>query len=301
MRMTKLATTAQHASTRSASASRRDVIGAYFNEVHRHPVLPHDQQIAIAREFVATGRPELAARLVTTNLRLVVKMAKEFSHGRLPLEDLIQEGNLGLMHAVRKFDPEQGVKLSTYAAWWIRAYVIKASRRASRLVRIDTSHTHRSALPKLRREVARLEGMGITPTSELLAARLQLDESDVLDMSLRLAAREVSFDEPIGAEGKLTLLDGVAANDVAADESYAAHESEDLLNRKLREFAEQLQGRDAVIFDRRLLADEPATLRGLGSELGISRERVRQLESSLEKRLKKFLEHALPEEMLQAA
>lgn len=121
-------------------------------------------------------------------------------------------------------------------------------------------------------------------------------------MSLRLAAREVSFDEPIGSEGKLRRCSmALPQTTWLPTKAQPLHESEDLLNRKLREFAEQLQGRDAVIFDRRLLADEPATLRGLGSELGISRERVRQLESSLEKRLKKFLEHALPEEMLQAA
>lgn len=289
--------------TRSSAfdSSRQGVLTAYLREVSRHPVLAPEEQIAIARDFVRTEDPSLAARLVTSNLRLVVKLAKEVSKGGISLEDLIQEGNLGLMHAVRKFDPEVGVRLSTYAAWWIRAYMIKAARRNSRLVRIDTSHSHRALLPKMRREVAMLEGMGVTPTPALLASRLGIDESEALELSVRLASREVSTEESIGREGHLSLGDSLPANDVAVDEMVSAHESDDVLTKKLREFADQLSGRDAVIFERRLVAEDPATLRGLGSELGISRERVRQLESSLEKRLKKFLVSALPEELLEAA
>ena len=297
-----MTTLALHTSSaaRVSDVHSRDAMTAYLREVRNHPVLSHEEQIELAREFVKTADPKIAARLVTSNLRLVIKLAKELSHGRGSLEDLIQEGNLGLMHAIRKFDPEQGVKLSTYAAWWIRAYVSKSSRRAQRLVRIDTSHSHRALLPKLRREVAMLESFGVSATPKLLSERLTVPEEDISEMLLRLATREVSVDEQVG-EGRNTMLDTIAANDVSAENSLVTHQAESIVTQKIAQFASKLSGRDSVIFERRLLADDPATLRGLGQELGISRERVRQIETAIEKKLKTYLRAELPEELLEAA
>lgn len=273
---------------------------AYMREIGRHPVLPADTQIELAREFVRTGDPQLAARLVTSNLRLVVKMARELRKAEVPLLNLIQEGNLGLMHAVRKFDPEKGVKLTSYAAWWIRAYMLKTTMRDSRLVRLGTSQTQRKLFFKLRKETARLEAMGLDASPEALAARLEVPVHEVIDMRDRLSRRDVSLDEPLHDDGDGTAVDVLPANDVRSDERLALGERDGLVEASVRAFGETLSGRDRVVFEKRMLADEPMTLRELGEMLNISRERARQLEKAIAKKLERALRSDVPAELLAA-
>ena len=262
---------ARRSTTSLAADAGESALQAYMREIGRHPVISAEEQLAFARELGRTADPQLAARLVTTNLRLVVKMARELRKGDVPLLDLIQEGNLGLMHAVRKFDPEKGVKLTSYAAWWIRAYILKTAMRDARLVRLGTSQTQRKLFFNLRKETARLEVLGLDTSAEALAARLEVPVQEVIEMRDRLSRRDVSLDARDG-----------------------------LVQASVRAFGETLSGRDRVVFERRMLAEEPMTLRELGATLNISRERARQLEKAIAKKLERALRAVVPIEMLAA-
>jgi len=291
---------AQRSTTSLAADAGESALHAYMREIGRHPVMSAEAQIELARELGRTGDPQLAARLVTTNLRLVVKMARELRKGDVPLLDLIQEGNLGLMHAVRKFDPEKGVKLTSYAAWWIRAYMLKTAMRDARLVRLGTSQTQRKLFFKLRKETARLEALGLDASADALAARLEVPVQEVIEMRDRLSRRDVSLDEPLHDDGDGTAVDVLPANDARSDDQLALVARDGLVQASVRAFGETLSGRDRVVFERRMLADEPMTLRELGETLNISRERARQLEKAIAKKLERALRAVVPIEMLAA-
>lgn len=281
-------------------AAYDDALRSFVRDVQRHEVLDADAQIELARQYARTRDPRLAARLVETNQRLVMKLAREIKKTELSLLDLVQEGNLGLLHALEKFDADKGVRLSTYAAWWIRAFMLKAVMRNARLVRLGTSQRQRRLFFGLRRETAKLESRGVDVTPEALAERLGVTPEEVVDMRDRLAMPEASLDAPLHDDGSGTLVDAVVANDTGLDETLAEDERRALLVTQVRAFAETLKGRDRFIFERRLIADEPLTLREVGAELGVSRERARQLEKAIEKRLEKFVRAAVSPDVLAA-
>ena len=276
------------------------VLAAYLKEIGRHPVLPPDEQTRLAREYVRTGDAAIAARLVSTNLRLVVKMAHALRKSEVPLLDLIQEGNLGLMHALRKFDPEKGVRLTSYAAWWIRAYMLKAAMRDARLVRFGTSQTQRRLFFRLRKEAARLEAQGREVMPELLAETLRVPVGELVEMRDRLGRRDVSLDEPLHDDGAGTALDLLADEGAGADDQLVAGTRDVLVEEAIHAFGETLSGRDRLIFEERMVAEEPVTLRELGERLRISRERARQLEKALETKLARALRAQVPEALLAA-
>jgi RNA polymerase sigma-32 factor len=276
-----------------AGASNLD---AYLHDLRRHPLLSRDEEHELAIAYARTQALEPARKLVTANLRLVVRIAQEYRRAHRNLLDLIQEGNLGLIQAVQRYDPFRGVKLSTYAAWWIRAYILKFILSNWRMVRIGTTQAQRRLFFNLRRERERMERAGAETGSRELAAALDVSERDVVEMERRLAAAETSLDAPAraGDDSGRTHGDMVAAGPSARpDLQVEACEFQELLRVKLALFAAELRDRDRDIFDRRLLADQPTTLEQLGADHGISRERARQLEDRLKKKLRAFLEAEL--------
>jgi RNA polymerase sigma-32 factor len=285
---------APHSEASPASITRFDPMGAYLREVQRHPLLTPEETHALAVRFLETQDPAAAAALVTSNLRLVVKIAYEYRRAYKNIMDLVQEGNIGLMQAVKRYDPYRGVKLSSYAAWWIRAYILRFILNNWRLVKLGTTQAQRKLFFNLRKKRAELQAMGIDPTNAEIAKQLNVPESDVAEMDVRLQASEKSLDAPVGdAEGRAiakvdmmpSVLDGPEA--LLADEEVQA-----LLKEKLAEFRKTLEGKEKelAIFDERLVADEPLTLQELGDRYGISRERVRQLEQRLTSRLREYLQ-----------
>ncbi len=279
------------------SIGKHDPLAAYIHETRKYDLLDRDREHDLAVAFVEDNDTRAARQLVEANLRLVVKIAYEYRRAHRNLLDLIQEGNIGLMQAVKKYDPYRGVKLSTYAAWWIRAYILKFILNNWRLVKIGTTQAQRKLFFNLRKEKERLEQLGFTPDTKLLAANLDVREKDVLEMERRLAAPDASLDAPIGhddGEGVRTRLDLIenprgARPDVAVEQS----EFNLLLREKLEEFAKTVEGREQTIFRERWLSDEPLTLQEIGDRYGVSRERARQLEKRLMDRLRKFLEKEL--------
>jgi len=281
---------------------KSSALDTYQMDLQRERVLSHEEQLKLARRYIEKGDADAAAALVTGNLRLVMKLARELKQGHDHLSDLIQEGNLGLMHAVRKYDPERGVRFSTYASWWIRAYMLRFIVRNARLVRIGTTQAHRKLFFRLKREMSQLESRGQEATPKVIAERLEVTEDDVVEMMKRLSGRDVSVDEPIaGSErGGMTFLDTIASAQIAADDEMAEDERWSRIQAALVEFEKGLQGREALLFRERLLASDPQTLQELGVELGVSRERARQLESALKGKLEKFLRRELPRDLLAA-
>lgn len=184
--------------------ARFDPLRAYMNDVARYPVLSHEAQHELAVRFVESGDRKAAQQLVTSNLRLVVKIAYEYRSAYRNLLDLVQEGNVGLMQAVAKYDPYRGVKLSSYAAWWIRAYILRFVLNNWRLVKIGTTQAQRKLFFNLQKEKARLSAMGIEPTPGRIAERLQVTPEEVSSMDMRLSSGEVSLDAPVqrGSEGE---------------------------------------------------------------------------------------------------
>ncbi len=281
----------------SSSMERLDPMAAYLREIQRHPLLTPEETHALASKFIATQDPKLAARLVTANLRLVVKIAYEYRRAYKNIMDLVQEGNIGLMQAVKRYDPYRGVKLSSYAAWWIRAYILRFILNNWRLVKLGTTQAQRKLFFNLRKKRSELLAMGIDPTNEEIAKQLNVPESDVAEMDVRLAQSEKSLDAPVGdADGRsIAKVDMMPSVGAGPEAQMADNELQALVKDKLAEFRSTLIGKDKdlAIFDLRLVADDPLTLQDLGDKFGISRERVRQLEQRLLGRLRDYLKREM--------
>jgi RNA polymerase sigma-32 factor len=280
---------------RRPSRDRVDPLTRYVQEIRRYPLLTREEEHELAQKFVETQDPELAKRLITANLRLVVKIAHEYRRAHRNLLDLVQEGNIGLMQAVKKYDPMRGVKLSSYAAWWIRAYILKFILNNWRMVKIGTTQAQRKLFFNLRKEREKLEKLGFAPDHKLLAERLEVTEAEVAEMDQRLAASDMSLDAPVGGEeaGGRSRMDNLPDGHMRPDAAVEQTEFRALLREKLETFASGLKGRDADLFRSRWLSDEPKTLQEIGDSFGISRERARQLEKRLLDKLRVYLEKEL--------
>jgi RNA polymerase sigma-32 factor len=266
-----------------------DPLSRYLAEIRRFPVLSREQEAEIARRYYKYRNPEDAYRLVTANLRLVVKIANEFARASRNLLDLIQEGNVGLMEAVKNFDPYRGIRFPSYAVWWIRAYIYRYLINNWRLVKIGTTQAQRKLFFNLRKESERLEAEGFAPQPKLLAQRMGVKESEVREMQERMAQSEVSLDAPAGPEEDTRLGDVIPDTEWNPEEATAQEEWRNFAHDKVEQFAATLKDKELEIFRSRLLSEDPPTLQEVGARFGISRERVRQIESRLKQRLKEFL------------
>ena len=279
--------------------SRYDALGAYIREVRKTPSLTREQEQELARRYRDLNDKEAARRLVLANLSLVVKIALTFRRAVASALDLIQEGNVGLLQAVEKFDPEMGVRFRTYAAWWVKAYILKYLLDNARLVRVGTTNARRKLIYNLRKEKARLDSMGVSTRPKLLSEHFGVSEQDVKDVQATLEAGEVALDAPIsdGEDGKsrISLLPDPAAS---VEEQVARRELQELLDSKIASFAASLDERDRQILERRLLAEEPETLQAIGDRFSVTREAVRLSEERLIRRLKEYLRQELGKDVL---
>ncbi len=287
----------------SGGLVRYDPLRAYMAEVQRHPVLSREKEHELAVQYRETGDVEAAYRLVASNLRLVVKIAHEYRRTAFQLLDLVQEGNLGLMQAVKKYDPWKGVKLSSYAAWWIRAYIIRFIMENWRMVKLGTTQAQRKLFFNLSKEREKLLARGIEPTPRLLAKNLQVEESEVEEMAARMAADDLSLDAPVGPDGEeshQTRLDRVADEaGGAADVQIGDAELRRLFREKLEEFARTITDeKERYIYEHRLLPPDgrtPLTLQEVGDRFKLTRERARQIEAKLTGRLRAYLKSEIPD------
>jgi RNA polymerase sigma-32 factor len=278
--------------------ARLDPTARYIAEVRAIPPLGAEEEARLARLFRDTGDRDAAAQLVNANLLLVVKLALMYRRFVDNLMDLVQEGNVGLMEAVKRFDPEQGSRFSTYAAWWIKAYILKYLQDNRRIVRFGTTNDRRKLLYHLRSEQAKLAAQGVQATPKLLAARLDVSESDVVEAEKVLAARDASLDQPLTAEGSATLADVLADDGADAEQRVIAEDLQERTRRALEEFRATLSERDRAILDQRLGALDESTLQELGDRFGVTREAMRQAEVKLRQRLAAFLRDRLGDDVI---
>src|SRR5262245_50070644 len=276
----------------------RDALQRYLAEIRRIPVLSRDEEHELAVRWHEEGDRQAAWRLVTANLRLVVMIAREYQRAFHNLLDLVQEGNVGLLEAVKNFDPYRGIRFPSYAVWWVRAYMIRYIMNNWRLVKVGTTQAQRRLFFNLQKERERLEREGFSPAPKLIAQRLDVKEKEVIEMEQRLAARDISVNAPIEPGEETTLLDFLPSSAQTAD-AVADAEYHRLVREKADEFKRTLKGKDRVIYERRLESlmrdEDPVTLQEIGDEYGISRERVRQIEARLKKRLGDFLRQQIPD------
>jgi RNA polymerase sigma-32 factor len=266
-----------------------DPLQRYLAEIRRFALLSREEEHRLAVEYKEYGNVEAAYKLVTANLRLVVMIAREYQKAFRNLLDLIQEGNMGLMEAVKNFDPYRGVRFPSYAVWWIRAYMIRHIMNDWRMVKIGTTQAQRKLFFNLQKEKEKLEAEGLTPGPKLLAQRLNVKEDEVVEMEQRLASRDLSVDMPMGDDEEATLLHFLPDQKESPEEQIAETQYQQLLREKMEQFAGALKDKELVIFRERLLNEEPLTLREIGEKYDISRERVRQIEERVKRKLKTFL------------
>jgi len=270
-----------------------DPLQRYLSEIRRFPLLSREQEHDLAVQYKEYGNVQAAYQLVTSNLRLVVMIAREYQKAFKNLLDLIQEGNMGLMEAIKNFDPYRGVRFPSYAVWWIRAYMIRYIMNDWRMVKIGTTQAQRKLFFNLQKEKDRIEAEGLTAGPKLLAERLNVKEDEVVEMQQRLGNRDLSVDIPMGEDDEATLLNFLQDSKQTPEEQYAETQYQDLLRQKMDQFAKTLKDKELVIYRERLLNEEPVTLREIGDKYGISRERVRQIEERVKKKLKTYLNKEL--------
>lgn len=274
----------------------KDLLSFYLAEVRRHPLLTPEQEREHALKFAETGDRESAEKLVTANLRLVIKIAFQYHRQWANVLDLIQEGNVGLIEALKRYDPYREIRFSSYAQYWIRAMILRFLLDNFRLVRLGSTRAGRKLFFQLKKERDRLLEEGLDPSPKLLAERLGVSEQEVAAVDQHLRAPALSLDTPSSPddEGR-TLAESVSSETAASPEERAAKtELSGMVHARLAEFADALTDeRERVIWTRRLVATDPVPLSDLGDDFGVSKERVRQLEARLKKRLKTFLEEKL--------
>ena len=266
-----------------------DPLRRYLGEVRKYPTLSREEEQDLARRYRDTGDREALFRLVTSNLMQVVRVALSFRRAARNLLDLVQEGNLGLLAAIERFDPELGVRLPTYAAWWIRAYIVKFLLDNVRLVRVGTTNARRKLLRNLRQEKTRLMAEGFDVGPKMLADHFNVSEADVMDVERALHSQDVSLDAPLGDAEDRTRGELMADPGPTVEEDVARRELQDKVKAAIDRFRHGLGDRERAILDERLLSDDPVTLQVIGDRFGTTREAVRQAEARLMARLREHL------------
>jgi RNA polymerase sigma-32 factor len=264
-------------------------LSAYLNRIDQYSLLTPSEEQQLAQRWRRFGDQGAASRLVTGNLRFVVKIAFEYRTYGLRLLDLIQEGNLGLLVAVDRFEPDRGVRLTTYAVWWIRAYIQEYIRRSWSLVRFGTTRAEQRCFYRLRRERQRLEREGGKADPDRLASALGIRREELEAIESRITRRDMSLDDPAYVDTEETKGDRLADDRPGPESALAEQELSEEARRRIREGLEALDPRERAILSRRYLASKPATLKELGAAFGISRERVRQLEARAKAKLRESL------------
>ena len=275
----------------ATSASQVSALSAYMSQLAHHAPISREEEHELAVSWAEDGDVTAARKLVVSNLRLVVKIAMEYRRAWTNTLDLIQEGNVGLMEAVQRYDPYQGVKLSSYAVYWIRAYILKYILDNMRSVRLGTTRASRKLFFRLNKEKARLEREGFEVEPKMIAERLDVSEDDVLEMEARLSRPDTYLDAPLKREDGegATVGEGFATAGADAESQVGDEELRSTFLQNVENFSEQLDERDQRILRERLLATEPCTLAEMGKDFGVSRERVRQLEARLLNRLRTYM------------
>ena len=272
-----------------------DPFRLYMAEIKKYPPLSREEEQRLARLYRETGDRDALFQLVTANLMLVVRIAFSFRRAAKNLLDLVQEGNVGLLAAIDRFRPDVGARLPTYAAWWIRAYMVKFLLDNVRLVRVGTTNARRKLLRNLHKEKQKLESMGFDVGPKLLAEHLDVSEDDVVQMEQRMGASDLSLNAPARRyeDSSSEIGDTIPIAGSSAEEQVGDEELRRVFLEKVGEFAESLDERDRQIVEQRILAQNPRTLNELGKEFGVSRERVRQLEVRLVERLREYMQEHL--------
>lgn len=273
-----------------------DPLQRYLMEISRYELLTREQERELGKRVQEEGDTEAAYILVTANLRLVVKIALEFQRVWMQnLLDLIQEGNIGLMQAVKKFDPYKNVKFSYYASFWIKAYILKFIMDNWRLVKIGTTQGQRKLFFKLKKEKQKLIDQGFDPKPKLLSEKLGVSEREIIDMDQRLDGWDVSLDAPLKDDSDTERIEFFGADVETTEDQVAKKEMESLLHSKIAELKKTMTPRELEIFEKRIFSDSPATLQQIGDRYGISRERVRQVEKNIIKKMREYFKRELPD------
>lgn len=280
----------EKADSSTTSIAATDPVARYLMEIRKYPLLTREQEQALALKYKETGDPMAAERLVTANLRFVVKVASEYSKFGARMIDLIQEGNVGLMHAVREFNPYKGVRLITYAVWWIRGYIREYLMKQYSMVRIGTTANQKKLFYQLQKEKDNLEKMGFDHGIALLSGKLGVSEEEITNMQSRLSQRDVSLDQPLSEDGDVRLLDVQSEVDPnRVDDELSRLEEIENLRELIDNLRPELSEREIELLEDRLLADDPLTLQEIGERHKISREAVRQMEVRLMDKIKSRL------------
>ena len=273
-----------------------DPLHSYLSELQKYPLLSREEEHDLAVRLTDQNDKSAAYRLITSNLRLVVKIAMEFHRNwMMNLLDLIQEGNIGLMQAVSKFDPYRGVKLSSYASYWIRAYILKFILDNWRLIKIGTTQAQRKLFFNLKKEKDRLQRLGFEPVPKLIAQNLDVKENEVVEMDQRLGSWEYSLESPIEEGSRYSHKDMISSGEDDSETLLGDSELRRLIFDKINTLKESLGAKERDILENRLLSDRPQTLQDIGERWDISRERVRQIEERLKKKIRTYLVEQIPD------
>jgi len=280
----------------SKALVKLDPLQSYLAEINRYRLLTRDEEKDLGTKIQTDNDSDAAYIMVTSNLRLVVKIALDFQRIWMQnLLDLIQEGNIGLVRAVKKFDPEKNVKFSYYASFWIKAYILKFIMDNWRLVKIGTTQGQRKLFFRLKKEKQKLIEEGFDPRPKLLSERMGVSEQEIVEMDQRLDGWDLSLDEPLRDDSDTERIEFINVDADSTEERVARKEIEDILHLRVNEFKQTLNQRELDIFEKRIFSDDSLTLQEIGELYSISRERVRQIENNIIKKMKEYFKNEMPD------
>lgn len=266
----------------------KNSLQTYLIQINQFPLLTPEEEFELAVRYRKHNDISAAHKLITSNLRFVVKVALEYKSYGVKLLDLIQEGNIGLMMAVKKFDPYKGNRFISYAIWWIRAYIQNFIIKTWSLVKIGTTQAQKKLFYKIGKVRKALEsGRENEKKYEWLAKDLDVSKEHIIEMEQRMAARDLSLDAPFDEKKELTHLDLLQEESLNQEERLAQEQEKGVREREVQKALKRLNEKEAFIIKNRIMSEEPLTLQEIGSQLKLSRERVRQIESEALKKLKR--------------
>ena len=276
----------------------KNSLESYLVQINRFPLLKKEEEFELAARYRKDNDIEAAHKLITSNLRFVVKVAFEYKTYGVKLLDIIQEGNIGLMMAVKKFDPYKGYRFISYAVWWIKAYIQNFIIKTWSLVKIGTTQAQKKLFYKIGKVRKALEAEGATDKKyELLASDLDVAKEDIMEMEQRMSSRDLSLDTPFDESHELTHLDLLQEDSPNQEEVFAKQQEKTIREQAVLNAMKHLNEKEVFVIKNRVMSDSPLTLQEIGSHLKLSRERVRQIENEALKKLKREFNSGVPFEV----